>query len=791
MALTITHAKTNDIPDWTQAELDAQIALGNFPPGTLLADITLPSDWNANHALAGSIAWGEITGTLSNQTDLQTALNAKGDVTGPSSSTDNAIVRFDGSTGKIIQDYTSNAPTIGDTGIAAFNNNVTIAGTEVITSTSASAFVVGPNGATNPALLIDNSQASGNTGWSITSGAGTRTTIQVISPNGNENGDILAKASGALRVGTSGNGGTFNVRLGTTNYMTVTNSLTTISTTSVSLPTVTVGVWNGSVIGSAYGGAGTVNGILKANGSGTVSAASAGTDYTNASFSTISVSGQSDVVADSAADTLTLVAGSNITITTNAATDAITIAASGSVGSAFTDITSGTNTTAAMVVGTGASLDVSGSGTINATSVVAANEATDTTCFPLFVTAATGTLGPKTNTGLAYNSNTSAVTITSSSATALAVGQNGTTNPAFVVNSSTGSSVAGLSVSSSATGNGPILAPIGASDEPLTITTRGSNGSLLLGTAGANGTIQLQPNTTTRYTFSPVTATFSPTTNSSATTGSGRFVVTAAADTSLTAGTEAPWVYFNGSATRQHGSNTAITTQRDFRILGSSHSYASSGGVITNLGVLSLSWGNAGTNTTVTHNAALYIPTQALTGTITTAYAIRVAAPSGGSTNYAISATDASQFGTIDFGNNTDTTVSRSAAGVIAVEGVDVPTISSTNTLTNKRITKRVLTTNAPGATPTLNTDNYDVANFTGLNAAITSMTTNLSGTPTAFQPLIIAFTDNGTARSITWGASFEASTVALPTTTVISTLLTVGFFWNSVTSKWRCVAVA
>lgn len=47
------------------------------------------------------------------------------------------------------------------------------------------------------------------------------------------------------------------------------------------------------------------------------------------SFSTIIVAGQSNVVADSAADSLTLVAGSNITITTNAGTDTITIAAAG------------------------------------------------------------------------------------------------------------------------------------------------------------------------------------------------------------------------------------------------------------------------------------------------------------------------------------------------------------------------------------------------------------------------------------------------------------------------------
>ena len=50
-------------------------------------------------------------------------------------------------------------------------------------------------------------------------------------------------------------------------------------------------------------------------------------------FKTISVSGQSDVVADAAADTLTLVAGSNMTITTNSSGDTITFASSGSGGS--------------------------------------------------------------------------------------------------------------------------------------------------------------------------------------------------------------------------------------------------------------------------------------------------------------------------------------------------------------------------------------------------------------------------------------------------------------------------
>lgn len=51
-------------------------------------------------------------------------------------------------------------------------------------------------------------------------------------------------------------------------------------------------------------------------------------------FSTIAVSGQSDVVADSATDTLTLVAGSGMTITTNAGTDEITFVSSGGTSAA-------------------------------------------------------------------------------------------------------------------------------------------------------------------------------------------------------------------------------------------------------------------------------------------------------------------------------------------------------------------------------------------------------------------------------------------------------------------------
>lgn len=62
--------------------------------------------------------------------------------------------------------------------------------------------------------------------------------------------------------------------------------------------------------------------------SGTFSGTSSGTNTGDQNiFSTIAVAGQSNVVADTTSDTLTLAAGSNVTITTDAATDTITIAA--------------------------------------------------------------------------------------------------------------------------------------------------------------------------------------------------------------------------------------------------------------------------------------------------------------------------------------------------------------------------------------------------------------------------------------------------------------------------------
>lgn len=132
--------------------------------------------------------------------------------------------------------------------------------------------------------------------------------------------------------------------------------------------------------------------------------------------------------------------------------------------------------------------------------------------------------------------------------------------------------------------------------------------------------------------------------------------------------------------------------------------------------------------------------------------------------------------GTVELGHATDTTLSRSAAGVLQVEGVPVMLFGSGSTTSS--------------ATPTINTGichSYTYG-LTAQTAAITSFTTNLTGTPADGYKLWI-YVVGTAARAITWGAKFEDGAVTLPTTTVTTQRLDVGFVWNAVSSKWRCMA--
>lgn len=116
---------------------------------------------------------------------------------------------------------------------------------------------------------------------------------------------------------------------------------------------------------------------------------------------------------------------------------------------------------------------------------------------------------------------------------------------------------------------------------------------------------------------------------------------------------------------------------------------------------------------------------------------------------------------------------------------------ATTDTMTNKRVTQRVLALSANSATPAINTDNYDVVHITAQTAAITSFTSGLTGTPVDGDRLRISVTGT-TAIALTFGTSFEGSAgCPLSTTTVTTARLDMLFLWNTETGKWRQVAAS
>lgn len=145
-----------------------------------------------------------------------------------------------------------------------------------------------------------------------------------------------------------------------------------------------------------------------------------------------------------------------------------------------------------------------------------------------------------------------------------------------------------------------------------------------------------------------------------------------------------------------------------------------------------------------------------------------------------LATTDSPEFLAINLGHATDTTLSRNAAGVVAVEGVVVP-------LVNPRVISAASYTTDTGTS--LNMDNLEHFVVTAQAGAL--LFNAPGGTLAQGRSLVIRIKDNGTARALTWNAVFRAMGNALPTTTVVSKTLYLGFFYNSTDIKWDLVASA
>ena len=114
-------------------------------------------------------------------------------------------------------------------------------------------------------------------------------------------------------------------------------------------------------------------------------------------------------------------------------------------------------------------------------------------------------------------------------------------------------------------------------------------------------------------------------------------------------------------------------------------------------------------------------------------------------TKLASDTTTALGIGTVELGHASDTTLSRASAGRVAVEGVNVVTVSSTDTLTNKTLTSPVISTISNTGTLTLPT-----STDTLVGRATTDTLTNKTLTTPIIDNPKIGYTTTATAAGTT-----------------------------------------
>ena len=213
--------------------------------------------------------------------------NANGDVTGPASSTDNAIARFDGVTGKLIQ---NSVVTINDTGA-----------TTGVTTFAASTSVTTPIVQASNSAGLSLKNASGTTQMSVGAGGGDNMSINVSTNLNGANAqiDISPTGTGHVHIKPSGTG---SIEIAPTNVGTIDN-MTIGATTAKNANFVDLSVTGTLSFDAAQGTAGQV---LTSAGSGVTPTWTTPTTGTVTAVSVVSANGFAGTSSGGATPALTL-----------------------------------------------------------------------------------------------------------------------------------------------------------------------------------------------------------------------------------------------------------------------------------------------------------------------------------------------------------------------------------------------------------------------------------------------------------------------------------------------------
>jgi fibronectin-binding autotransporter adhesin len=467
-------------------------------------------------------------------------------------------------------------------GTTSPNNKLEVNGNTVISSNSANALTVGPNGLGSPTLQIDASTANAATGIAIKgAAAGGGVALTAISSGTNEALSINAKGSGNTTIASVSTG---QVIIGNISAGNV--SINTGGVFGIGVNGNVVYNTNGTFFNSvALPSATAANARFKFVGAADL-LLTAGTEAPSVLFD-MSNSRQHSNGAITLQRDFRIAPSTHTFVSYNGGGNIITDAAALSIDGTPIDGVNAKFTNAHGLLIQSSTLDASTTNayglTVNAPTGAANNYAAE------FLGGNVG-IGTTTPTNkLEVNGTTylgGATTVVSNSVTAFAVGPNGTSNPAFQVDASTTNAVTGLRVSSFASGGGTRLDAISSNaNEVLTVASRGtSNLNLNAGNGAtsltvANSAIVFQASNSNKGNVSLQGWTISSG-NAQATASQARIsLVSSGADLNLTTGAEAQNLIFNMTAIRTH-LNGAIAVQRELRIEPATHAFTGAGGTI-------------------------------------------------------------------------------------------------------------------------------------------------------------------------------------------------------------------
>ena len=143
---------------------------------------------------------------------------------------------------------------------------------------------------------------------------------------------------------------------------------------------------------------------------------------------------------------------------------------------------------------------------------------------------------------------------------------------------------------------------------------------------------------------------------------------------------------------------------------------------------------------------------------------------------------------TVEMNSSGTQSTSSTTGALVVTGGVGI----SKNLYVDGSILSRINSRVTTAASASALTPDISVGDIYAYTALAAGLTVNAPiGTPVDGNKLMFRLLDNGTARALTWNATYTVIGVTLPTTTVVNKTTYVGCIYNANNSRWDVIAVS